>query len=75
MDMSKPFAVTLKGGSIGEQRGERIRGERVIETFDIKAEAQAYAKDMNKTLSKGEKSYYGMKYSAIPIPKYISKNL
>ena len=73
IDMKKSFAVTLKGGTIGEQGGEYIRGERVIETFDTKEEAQIYSKGRNKTLTKGEKSYYKMKYSAVPIPKTLQK--
>ena len=62
------FAVVMLGGSIGERRLNDIRelkatpiksGEQI---FDTRDNAKEYAKRMNKTLSKGERQYYKLKY-------------
>ena len=62
------YTTILLGGSIGEKtinsvrgvKGNKIReGQRL---YEDRKDAKADAKDSNSRLSKGEKSYYGLKY-------------
>ena len=62
------YATILLGGSIG---GKSIRSVKDIKgnkigkyekLYEDRNEAKASAKDSNSRLSKGEKSYYGLKY-------------
>ena len=64
------YAVVLRGGSIGEfKHAYVIKGLPIIKTFNLKQDAIEYAKQRNSRLTKGEKSYYKMRYSVIAIPK------
>jgi len=63
------FTVVLLGGSIGEQtiRNVRVLKNKVVPFtnnyyFTVKADAKSKAKNLTKSLSAGEKSYYKMKY-------------
>lgn len=64
----KTFRLFCKGGSIGEIASNKENGNwnpaygRFIKEFSTKEEAKAQAKEYNKRLSPGEKSYYGIKY-------------
>ena len=70
LDLTKPFGVVEKGGSIGSQANylPRYQG-RLIATFDTKEQAAAYARRRRAGLSAGERSYYKMTYIVIPTPK------
>ena len=66
IDMSKPFAVIRKGGSIGESKGKYFhQGLPVVATFDSWEAAEEMAIQRNKMLSPGEKQYYKIKYIAV----------
>lgn len=51
----KNYGVFQKGGSIGMH-------DYFIKTGLTKEEAKEYAKRMRKTLTRGEREYYGMSY-------------
>lgn len=57
--------VYLQGGAIGETAGRK----NPIQKFTSKEDATAYARRRNAQLTPGEKSYYKMKYVAIPLNK------
>jgi len=72
-DIKKPWAVVLKGGSIGSGKGWNIQGMPIRYSFDSEAEAKEQAKFSNKRLSPGEKKYYGMRYLVRDMKKFKSK--
>jgi hypothetical protein len=55
-EMMEAFAVHRHGGSIGSG------GPVHVKTHETKEDAKEHAKRLNKGLSPGEKSYYGIKY-------------
>lgn len=60
------YKVYLKGGSIGEANhsGENhYKYGKFIKEYNTREEAKEHCKDSNSRLSKGEKSYYGLKYT------------
>ena len=59
-DESQTYSVVRVGGSIGEKRSF------VVKSGLSKEEAQEYAKVRMKSLSPGEKKYYGIKYKVVP---------
>lgn len=67
LNEAESYAVIRLGGSIG---GKSIRSLRDVkgnpvdkkEQLFSKADAKAKAKRLNKSLSPGEKKYYGIKY-------------
>ena len=68
INIDKEYAVIEKGGSIGGGSRKLIPGKGVVvATFDDKEEAKEYAKRRRKSLTPGEKSYYGMGYSVIKL--------
>lgn len=76
-DLDKPYGVFLSGGSIGGSNGYMDRqGRKLVKTFDDETESKEYAKRLNGSLSKGEKSYYKMKYASTKLDKskLIEKN-
>jgi len=75
LDLDKPFVVTQKGGSIGSGKGPRYKGEVIVSTHDSLEDARETAKRRNKSLSPGEKGYYGMKYKAGPLTKKSITNV
>ncbi len=62
------FGVFSTGGSIGSNDNNNLRAwngnksGQLVKVFHSSAEAQDYAKALRKSLSKGERSYYGMTY-------------
>ena len=58
-DESQTYSVVRVGGSIGEK-------SFVVKSGLSKEEAQEYAKVRMKSLSPGEKKYYGIKYKVVP---------
>lgn len=73
LDYDKSFCVTRKGGSIGDNKGQRYKGETLISTHDTIEDARAEAKRRNSHLTKGEKGYYGIKHRAQSFnKKYVS---
>lgn len=77
IDINKPYGVVSYGGSIGSHKKGYFnkKNGKLIATFDDEKEAKEKAKRMNSVLSKGEKSYYGMRYSAVKIkPKDFELN-
>lgn len=80
LDLDKAFWVVRKGGSIGGSNKYYIPGKgNVIATFDSKEEAQSVAKSYRSSLSKGERSYYGMGYIVVPgstrMKNYLLSNM
>lgn len=70
------YAVVEKGGSIGGPNSDTIPGKgKLVKTFMTNDEAKEYALKRRKGLSKGEKGYYKMSYSAIKITDSIRKSL
>ena len=73
------FTVVLVGGSVGERRVRsrtELRGKAPVEgtkIFDERKAATQVAARMNKTLSPGEKKYYGMKYVSCEIVELAGK--
>ena len=61
------FSIVRVGGSVGEVKTGRIGGTmvKVIESDLSEDVAKQKAKDLNSGLSKGDKSYYGIKYKAV----------
>jgi hypothetical protein len=57
------FGIYLKGGSIGSKSGK----DNILFIFETKEEAKERAKDWNKMLTPGEKSYYGMRYMVVTL--------
>lgn len=51
------YGVYSSGGSIGNAE------TRLVVSFEDKDEARAKAKGLNGALSRGEKKYFGMKYT------------
>ena len=62
-DESQTYSVVRVGGSIGE------KSFVVVKSGLSKEEAQEYAKVRMKSLSPGEKKYYGIKYKVVPDKK------
>jgi hypothetical protein len=58
------WGVFRKGGSIGDKKNDKP-----IKTFDSKEEAKEDAARRRKSLSKGEKAYYGLGYTVKQIKK------
>jgi len=76
IDKSKEFGVFEKGGSIGQNQTNVVPGKgKLVSTFDTKLEADEYAKRRKKSLSPGEKGYYGMGYSVVKMSDSIRKQL
>lgn len=69
IDTNKPFAVVSKGGSVGGRKGKKHKGDLISSTHDSLEGAKEKAKRMNKLLTKGERQYYKMKYSAVALNK------
>jgi len=73
VDLSNQFALVLVGGSIGARKTFPIfvSGSMgsIIETGDDKDALVSVKNQRNKTLSPGEKSYYGMSYKVIELTK------
>jgi hypothetical protein len=75
------YATALKGGSIGEKnirsasdlKGMSVKGNTSVQF--TKDDAKAEAKRRNKSLSPGEKKYYGLKYFVVQVKdgKYTGK--
>ena len=69
-DLNKPFGVFFHDGSIGRKTGLlNLKGDKLYQSFDDKDEAKEYAKRARSRLSKGEKSYYNMKYYVMDMAK------
>lgn len=70
-DSNKTYTVYRVGGSLGESYDFVVKGRRAhkVESGLSLEEAKEMAKYGNSKLSKGEKSYYGMRYSYIPDDK------
>ena len=70
-DSNKTYTVYRVGGSLGESYDFVVKGRRAhkVESGLSLEEAKEIAKYGNSKLSKGEKSYYGMRYSYIPDDK------
>jgi len=62
-DPTHTHGVWMKGGRIGEKHNKPMK------TFGSHEEAKEYAKQMRKTLSPGEKKYYGLGFEAKPLKK------
>ena len=67
------YCVVQTGGSIGEQSTFKYRlgGQacRITRNNMTAEEAKAYAKDMRKFLSPGERKYYGITYKSVLFSK------
>jgi hypothetical protein len=63
------FAVHRHGGSIGSG------GPVHVKTHETKEDAKEHAKRLNKGLSPGEKSYYGIKYKVSEVKGDVKENL
>ncbi len=64
------FAMVQSGGFIGEiNKGNFINQKKVLFTSDNKEELEIKCKSWNKSRSPGEKSYYKLKYSIVPLVK------
>lgn len=61
------YGVYLKGGPIGTSEGSDPMRGKLFSTHTDELEAKAKATRLHKTLSKGEKGYYGMKFHVKPI--------
>ena len=70
VDPNSEHAVYLKGGSIGGKKGEYHPKHGSVIKKGTKDECKSYAKDSNSRLSKGEKSYYKMKYHVKPYKEF-----
>lgn len=57
----KEYGVIRDGGSVGETKG------RVLYVYDNMEEAKNKARQLNKSLTRGEKQYYKIKYRAVVI--------
>lgn len=70
-DADKTYTVYRVGGSIGEKYDFTVKGRRAhkVESGLSLEEAKDRVKAGNANLSKGEKSYYGMRYSYMPDDK------
>lgn len=70
-DADKTYTVYRVGGSIGEKYDFTVKGRRAhkVESGLSLEEAKDRVKVGNANLSKGEKSYYGMRYSYMPDDK------
>lgn len=70
-DADKTHTVYRVGGSIGEKYDFTVKGRRAhkVESGLSLEEAKDRVKVGNANLSKGEKSYYGMRYSYMPDDK------
>jgi hypothetical protein len=76
IDKSKEFGVFEKGGSIGQNQTNVVPGKgKLVSTFDTKPEADEYAKRRKKSLSPGEKGYYGMGYTVVKMSDSIRTQL
>jgi len=76
IDKSKEFGVFEKGGSIGQNQTNVVPGKgKLVSTFDTKPEASEYAKRRKKSLSPGEKGYYGMGYTVVKMSDSIRTQL
>lgn len=70
-DADKTYTVYRVGGSIGEKYDFTVKGRRAhkVESGLSLEEAKDRVKVGNANLSKGEKSYYGIRYSYMPDDK------
>jgi hypothetical protein len=64
------YGVWSKGGSIGGRKSDEP-----IATFDNRPEAMEYAKRRRRSLSPGERKYYGMGYSVRPYKGKVGEGL
>lgn len=73
INLNNQFALVLVGGSIGATKTFPIFVGRdmgsIIETGDDKDALVSVKNQRNKTLSPGEKTYYGMSYKVIELTK------
>lgn len=73
------FTVVLVGGSIAERQvsnKKELRGKSPNEKslfFDSRESAVIYAKRLNKSISPGEKKYYGLKYVSCEVLELAGK--
>ena len=68
VDPTLPFAVLINKGplSIPQSGTYQYKGyKKIFKTFKTKQEADDYAKQMNASLSKGEKSYYKTNFTVV----------
>lgn len=76
---SDAYALVLVGGSIGSKGSYPIFVGRamgsIVETSNDKDALVETKKRMNKQLSPGEKSYYGMSYKVIELTNSARKNI
>jgi hypothetical protein len=79
VNLSNQFALVLVGGSIGATKTFPIFVGRdmgsIVETGDDKDALVSVKNQRNKTLSPGEKSYYGMSYKVIELTKSKVKQI
>jgi hypothetical protein len=76
IDLNKEWGVFEKGGSIGQNQTNVVPGKgKLVSTFNTKPEADEYAKRRKKSLSPGEKGYYGMGYTVVKMSDSIRKQL
>lgn len=73
IDLSKPYAVIVKGGSIGGSRENYLPqyGGTIVATFDTVEDAKKYASGRRKMLSPGDRSYYKMTYNVVKNTKKV----
>ncbi len=67
-NMEIKYQIILEGGSI-----EEIQNRKINETLYEKEEAFAKVKSLNKTITPGEKQYFGLKYKAKKVKIYKLK--
>lgn len=60
------YCVVMSGGSIGTKGIMNKQGRKLVETFETREEAAAYAKRRNSQLSPGEKTHYKIKFFIAP---------
>jgi hypothetical protein len=79
VDLSKQFALVRTGGSIGTRNSFPIFVGRdmgnVIETGDDKDALVEMKSRMNKSLSPGDKKYYGISHKVIELTAYKRKQI
>lgn len=63
------FAMVQSGGSIVERKGYYIDRKMILFTSDNKEELENKVKNWNKQRTTGEKSFYKIKYSVVPLVK------
>jgi len=63
------IGVFLLGGYVSQDNPKWLykKNGRLVQTFDTTELAKEFTMRMNKLISPGEKKYYGMKYTVIPL--------